>query len=292
MSDDNSNENNETNAQAARLIMALFAGAGGSHQPEIEPVEPGSRVYQERPLGMAGASAARGAIGAGVGATAIDISGLKGRVNQAQQHVASVRTQPLDHKLVDVLNFAAEKSGVYVHVFSGGQSEKGEKRTGSHRHDRGKAADINLFTLDKNGKPHYLTFDSPEGRPAYEKFVESARAAGATGIGAGHGYMGPGAIHVGYGPEATWGAEGKTSNAPEWLRNAFERGRKNPVALIRNPSQDVASKANSPNRTSLKEQSAAHDHAPAAKPEGKASVALGNNNAGANPLKAPPTPQA
>jgi hypothetical protein len=45
------------------------------------------------------------------------------------------------------------------------------------------------------------------------KFVSAAVAAGATGVGAGHGYMGPTDIHVGFGQPATWGGA-------DWIQSA------------------------------------------------------------------------
>jgi hypothetical protein len=65
--------------------------------------------------------------------------------------------------------------------------------------------------------------------------VRSAAANGATGIGAGERYMGKTTIHVGFGttPEdrskLVWGAEGRSANAPNWLRRAAQEGWNSPL---------------------------------------------------------------
>jgi hypothetical protein len=49
------------------------------------------------------------------------------------------------------------------------------------------------------------------------KFTEEAVRAGATGVGAGMGYMGAHTIHIGGGRATTWGG------AP-WIHGAWQRG--------------------------------------------------------------------
>ena len=49
------------------------------------------------------------------------------------------------------------------------------------------------------------------------QFTEAAVRAGATGVGAGPGYMGYNTVHIGGGTPATWGGAG-------WIRGAWERG--------------------------------------------------------------------
>lgn len=144
------------------------------------------------------------------------------RVIQGQLDTNAIRNQELNPKLEKVLSYAAGQIGAHVEVYSGGQS--GYRRIGSTRHDNGNAADLKLFVME-GGQKRYLDFNNAEDREKYATFVEHARAAGATGIGAGEGYMGSKAIHVGYGDEMTWGTGGRSVNTPGWLRQAFERGR-------------------------------------------------------------------
>ncbi len=142
--------------------------------------------------------------------------------NQVKE--AAVRKLPIQPKLKDTLAYAAAASGVdLVSVFSGGQAEKGsgKPRTGSIRHDNGNAADIYLY---KDGRK--LNMEDPEDQKVMSKFIANARAAGATGIGASPDYMGVHGIHVGYGAEGTWGANGKAANAPDWVKNAYAEGQK------------------------------------------------------------------
>lgn len=129
-----------------------------------------------------------------------------------------IRDLPIKKSLGELLSKAADEAGIdTVRVTSGGQAKKGSggKRTGSTRHDEGNAADLQL---EKNG--HVLSFEKSQERPVVAKFVTAASALGATGIGAGVGYMGEHTLHVGFGTKLVWGAGGKAVNAPEWLRQA------------------------------------------------------------------------
>jgi hypothetical protein len=137
--------------------------------------------------------------------------GSGGGVLEKQHRLASIRTQPISDELKSVLAQAAAAAGVDVTVYSGGQPSKASgkgPRTGSTRHDDGNAADV---FLTKDGKK--LSDTNPEDRAIMAKFVSAAVQAGATGVGAGHGYMGSSNIHVGFGKPATWGG------AP-WIKSA------------------------------------------------------------------------
>lgn len=135
----------------------------------------------------------------------------------AYANQGATRNQPLDPKLVKALSFAPEL-GIQFEVFSGGQPGKGTglARVGSVRHDHGNAADV---FIRKGGRR--LNWANPDDLPIFEEIVRRGRKAGLTGIGAGPGYMQPGAMHLGFGAESVWGAGGKARNAPQWLRNAF-----------------------------------------------------------------------
>jgi hypothetical protein len=60
--------------------------------------------------------------------------------------------------------------------------------------------------------------NTADGREIMKKFATASRQAGATGIGAGAGYMGPEAMHVGFGKEATWGGA-------DWVAEAAAKGK-------------------------------------------------------------------
>lgn len=132
----------------------------------------------------------------------------------------NVRSMPLDGKLVSALSFLPEL-GVQAEVFSGGQpsKEQGGSRTGSTRHDHGGAGDFRFY---KDGRQ--LDWSNEADRPIFEEIVKRGKANGITGFGAGPGYMGAGTMHVGFGEPSVWGAGGKGSNAPQWLRNAYSGG--------------------------------------------------------------------
>lgn len=136
----------------------------------------------------------------------------------------AIRNQPVDDRLYRVLQYAAQAAGIdQVRVFSGGQPSRGGpfrnirgRRIGSVRHDAGNGADINLIVGGRK-----LDFRNQNDRRRFQAFVSAARAAGATGIGAGTDYMGPTSLHVDLGTPAVWGGGGRSINAPAWLVEAY-----------------------------------------------------------------------
>ncbi len=129
----------------------------------------------------------------------------------------ATRNDPLDQKLVDAMSFVGDM-GITMDVVSGGQEAAGEggSRTGSTRHDHGQAADVDFY---KDGRK--LDWNNPQDLPLLTQIVQTAKARGVTGIGAGDDYMGAGRFHVGFGSPGVWGAGGKGANAPEWLVSAY-----------------------------------------------------------------------
>jgi hypothetical protein len=156
-----------------------------------------------------------------IAAAKVDQSDLDGKT----------RDKPITEELEDLLARAAAAVGIdVVRVVSGGQPGTSGQRTGSTRHDGGRAADIELIV---GGGA--LTFTDQQCGPVIEAFVRTAAALGATGIGAGERYMGNNKIHVGFGksPEdrstLVWGAGGKSANAPDWLLRAAQQGWNSPL---------------------------------------------------------------
>ncbi len=131
------------------------------------------------------------------------------------QNKGKIRNKPLSRKLVRSLSFLGDM-GITMKVASGGQSATGKRRTGSHRHDYGNAGDVDFY---KNGRK--LSFNNRNDRAILQEIVQRAKTNGVTGFGAGHGYMGDGRMHIGFGKPAVWGEGGKGANAPSWLRQAF-----------------------------------------------------------------------
>ena len=136
-------------AQIAQLgPMAQIAGApGGPSGPEL--------THEQRiALGTGGSSEAGGG---GGGGGQEDYS----RVEEAQSK--ATRSQAVDPRLKNALQYAAEKAGVKVRVTSGGQEATGRHRVGSHRHDHGRAADLDIVDPETGKKlahndPRRLTF--------------------------------------------------------------------------------------------------------------------------------------
>lgn len=129
----------------------------------------------------------------------------------------ATRNQPLSPELLQALSFLPEL-GIEMEVVSGGQAAKGSggQRTGSTRHDHGNAADADFYMGGRK-----LDWNNPADQPIFQEIVKRARANGVTGIGAGDDYMGAGRMHIGFGSESVWGADGKGENAPDWLRAAY-----------------------------------------------------------------------
>jgi hypothetical protein len=171
---------------------------------------------------------ARGAMGGGSAVT-MPASGslgtytgpapMGGFVSEQQSRLASIRRRALDPTLRNVLEMAGQETGIRAEVFSGGQAGKGEggRRTGSTRHDHGLAADIKMYDAVTG---RLLDMRHPDDARRMEQYGAVAVQHGATGIGAGEHYMGPNAMHVGFGKSATWGG------AP-WIARAAATGRAN-----------------------------------------------------------------
>jgi TP901 family phage tail tape measure protein len=143
-----------------------------------------------------------------------------GGVIEMQGRLAAVRKGKLAESTRSFLEYGALETGLEAHVGSGGQRMEGAQgHTGSHRHDRGGSADYKLW--DPAAK-RYLDMRRPEDRVRMESFVRATSKAGATGQGAGMGYMGAHTIHTGGGKEATWGAAGGRGG---WLARSHAAGR-------------------------------------------------------------------
>lgn len=129
----------------------------------------------------------------------------------------ATRNDPLDPALIGAMSFLGDM-GITMDVISGGQEAAGEggARTGSVRHDHGGAGDVDFY---KDGRK--LDWNNPNDMPILVQIIQTAKANGVTGIGAGDDYMGAGRFHVGFGNPGVWGAGGKGANAPAWLVAAY-----------------------------------------------------------------------
>lgn len=149
------------------------------------------------------------------------------------------RTLGIRPELLQILQTAAQAAGVDVRVTSGGQVPEsrggvdGVNRTGSNRHDLGYGADVVI--LDGGGNRQRVNA-GPEELGVVIKFLEACRDAGATGIGAGNGYMNDSVYHIDiawlgqqrgditgilsnryWGGGSSRGLETTTANTPTWL---------------------------------------------------------------------------
>jgi hypothetical protein len=147
-------------------------------------------------------------------------------IDEAALTSAKIRDMPISDALRRVLLTAAHEAGVeIVRITSGGQPGSRGQRIGSNRHDGGNAADLELVARGRT-----LDFTQSSDLDTICRFVASAAASGATGIGAGVNYMGPQRLHVGFGngphdtTQVVWGEGGAAANAPHWLRDAARLG--------------------------------------------------------------------
>jgi hypothetical protein len=115
--------------------------------------------------------------------------------------MAGSRTLPIQSELWNILETAARAASVDVIISSGGQvpvsegGRNGVNRYGSNRHDKGFGCDVAIYTGTGTSRQR-LSTSNPEQLPIMIKFMEACRDAGATGIGAGNGYMNNNSIHV------------------------------------------------------------------------------------------------
>jgi hypothetical protein len=133
---------------------------------------------------------------------------------EKQTTSGATRKLPINETTRQILLTASRQSGLRVYVFSGGQPTQGQNRTGTHRHDLGGAADLYLVHPVTH---HILDMRDPDDRVCMASFIQASVAAGATGVGAGLGYMGAHAMHIGGGAAAYWGGA-------EWVPAAYDRG--------------------------------------------------------------------
>lgn len=143
------------------------------------------------------------------------------------QGSATSRRLPIQEAMKNILNRAAHAAGIdQVVVYSGGQvPAPGGPRTGSTRHDYGRAADVYLVV---GGKKLVNTSD----RARMEAFMTACVKYGARGMGHSDPYMGPSNIHVdpigvaGSNPPQllVWGAGGRHATRLEWVEAACKRG--------------------------------------------------------------------
>ena len=152
-----------------------------------------------------------------------------GEVVQMQGTRAAVRNQQISGNLENVLAQAAAHVKAYTGtsvravVFSGGQDEAGAHHTGSDRHNHGDAADCNIQVYE-GGRWRTLSMNNQRDQGMMAEFISWSVAYGAMGVGAAEDYMGPTAVHIGFGKPGTWGAGGHSSAAPGWLIEAWKQG--------------------------------------------------------------------
>ena len=109
------------------------------------------------------------------------------------------RNLGIQPELLQIIQTAAQSAGVDVLVTSGGQIPEsrggvdGVNRTGSNRHDLGYGADV--IITDGAGNRQGVA-RGVEELNVVVKFLEACRDAGATGIGAGNGYMRDEVYHI------------------------------------------------------------------------------------------------
>jgi hypothetical protein len=160
---------------------------------------------------------------------------LGSRVTENQAQVARTRQMAIQPQLKAQLEAAALAHDLQVEVYSGGQAKIGtsNKRTGSTRHDLGAAADVKLRD-PKTGK--LLDMRVPADRARMHGFTKEAVAQGATGVGAGMGYMGANSLHIGGGSKASWGGA-------DWIEDARKAGEREKLARARGVGNPPAGRA-------------------------------------------------
>lgn len=224
-----------------RMLMETFKvdwkktlGLDGGANSPARAAEQAAKAISAVTLPSASSPVGGAAAASGLQGYTVAIQSLDSTIRYSNQH--AVRSQRLSDRLTSVLQQAASAVGVGIEVMSGGQPSGGPNRVGSHRHDNGNAADI---YLTQGGVR--LNWAKEDQREIISQFITQAVAGGATGIGAGRGYMAEGMLHVGFGGAGVWGAGGKGANAEQWVRQAWQAGMSGtPVAANQNTQVQIA----------------------------------------------------
>lgn len=217
---------------------AVQSGLQSRHDARIAEMQAAAQPPVANPLG--GDPNVQPYIGGGA---------MGGAVRQLQGS-ARFRNRNISAGLMNVLGEAARRAGVNVDVTSGGQmslaewnalplgmrSQRGNEyfvngqpaRKGSTRHDGGGAADLDLRDPLTNAQVM-------PGDPRYYSFISAARRAGATGMGAGEGYMTPGRIHMGFGNPGVWGSDFTQGTVDPDAARAFGYMQNSAGAWVNNP---------------------------------------------------------
>lgn len=191
----------------------LLAVAMNEAYDRVEPVA--TKAMQDRGAELGRAEARRkigerAPVASAARVSTSDVSWLK------YSNKGAIRNQPISRELENSLSFLSEM-GVTMDVISGGQeSNKKGEGTGSTRHNHGGSADADFY---KDGRK--LVSGNPADEAILSKIVTQAKANGVTGFGEGEDYMGAGRLHLGFGNPSVWGKGGKGSNAPAWLKAAY-----------------------------------------------------------------------
>jgi hypothetical protein len=133
-----------------------------------------------------------------------------------------------EQSVTDAMAYAGAVAGVTTNIAHGDEGGHSRHRAGAS------AGDVDLY--DETG--HKLDANIPADRAKMAAYIEAAAAGGATGIGMGTGaakgqpgsYMGPSRMHIGGGVPAVWGHRGRGGNEPQWVRDAYNRGRARQVS--------------------------------------------------------------
>lgn len=141
-------------------IQNIYAGAGLAQPPAPMQMPPGSSPPQQSPGGIAGLSppapaglASMPQAQAPQGYHDGGIVGLAGGGRVVYTNQQAIRNQQLTENLyrqMDQAVYDVYGPGYTLQVYSGGQPSEGGNRTGSHRHDAGRAGDV--YVIGPNGE--------------------------------------------------------------------------------------------------------------------------------------------
>jgi lysozyme len=164
----------------------------------------------------------------------------------------SSRSQPLSDNLVKTINTGLKGTGLDWYSHSGGQVPKsqggvnGVNRTGSDRHDDGRATD-GQFRDTKTGRP--LNPNNAEDKARLQNAITSLSRAGIKGIGwdgskaaggTGGRYMGDTNFHIDIVSTGNWGASHTKATGANWITTAQIAGTGKMPAQPVNPTIDAS----------------------------------------------------
>jgi len=223
-------DNNILTEEVLQLAVTITGGTISANTERNTNTAGNTMLPNWTPEGEGGSTGAQGEVGdatfeANVSLKAVNYKDITGSVIYDYSS-GTIRNKPVQPELLSILEKTSNQGGYKFVIYSGGQDldGRGNRRTGSKRHDAGYAADIRVY--NKNGRRISAAGNSRDINELQDCVVLLLQN-GISSVGA-HRYYMNGNLHVDIsnrGPwrigPAIWGNNHRSNTAPQWLRNIF-----------------------------------------------------------------------